>query len=318
MRTPRRWIAAGALCAMVVAVLAYLLVVRSGSDEDAPPQGARVEPVGSSAKDGARGHALVWAVGDGADAGDHGRAVAELIRRSRPARVLYLGDVYSDDTAAGFRRSYESTYGPLAPITAPTPGNHPSGRQGYDRYWAQVTGERPASYYAFRVAGWQVLSLNSELYPEDEEDQDGEQPDTGDREQTAQLRWLRDQVGEAGTCRIAFWHRPRFSAGTGHGDDPGVDPLWSALRERAAIVINGHEHDMQRMRPRDGITQFIAGAGGYQTLYPINRRDRRLAFGDDHHFGALRLTLRPGRADWAFIAQTGATLDSGSLRCAQS
>lgn len=45
-----------------------------------------------------------------------------------------------------------------------------------------------------------------------------------------------------GTCRLA-WHRPRFTAGK-HADARDVAPLWEALRGRAKIVVNGHDHNM--------------------------------------------------------------------------
>jgi hypothetical protein len=41
--------------------------------------------------------------------------------------------------------------------------------------------------------------------------------------------------------------------------------------------VNGHDHDMQPLRPIDGITEFVAGAGG-RSLYPLDESDSRLAF----------------------------------------
>ena len=129
-----------------------------------------------------------------------------------------------------------------------------------------------------------------------------------------QLRWLRSQLRPPGTCRLAFWHRPRYSAGTKHGDQDDMAPVWNALRGHAAIVLNGHEHDMQPFKPIDEITEFVTGAGGHE-LYSLRASDRRLAFGDDTHYGALRLSLRPRVADFAFVAADGRILDSGSVSC---
>jgi hypothetical protein len=244
--------------------------------------------------------AVIWAVGDGADGSATGRAVAQLIADDAPDRVLYLGDVYELGTAEEFRRNYDTTYGPLRRITAPTPGNHdwPNAPRGYDRYWRRALRARTAHWYAFRAVGWEILSLNSEG-----------PHGTG----SPQERWLRRQLRRRGTCRIAFWHRPRFSAGR-HGDAPDTAPLWNALRRRATIVIGGHDHDMQRFKPIDGITQFVSGAGG-RSLYEVRSDDPRLAFSDDDLYGALRLFLQPGRADYAFFALGGAVLDEGTIRC---
>jgi len=226
--------------------------------------------------------------------------VAGLVARGRPARLLYLGDVYDSGTAAEFNDNYASVYGRQQRTTAPTPGNHdwPQHRVGYDPYWAKLTGRRPPDHYSFRLAGWQILSLNSEG-PLDE--------------RAAQQRWLSRALSGPGDCRIAFWHRPRYSAGS-HGDQEDVDPLWSAVRGKARLVLNAHEHNMQELRRRDGVTALIAGAGGH-SHYPLNESDSRLAWGDARNDGALRLRLRPGRADWAFVAADGRVLRTRTATC---
>ena len=245
--------------------------------------------------------ATIWAVGDG-DASRASRRLVDRIAAGRPDRLLYLGDVYERGTPADFRKHYDPTWGRLAPITAPTPGNHdwPRHTSGYYPYWAEAL-KRPqtAAWYAFRAGGWSILSVASE---------------TDHDEGSPQLTWLRRQLRTGGTCRIAFWHRPRFSAGAHHGDADGMAPVWNALRGRAAIVVAGHEHHMQRLRPIDGITSFVSGAGGH-SRHPLRRDDRRLAFGDDRQDGALRLRLRRGVAAYAFVSSAGRVLDRGTLRC---
>jgi len=183
---------------------------------------------------------------------------------------------------------------------APTPGNHdwPEASEGYDPYWTDAKGTPPPTNYAFDAGGWRILSLNSEH-----------------EEQGAQESWARAQTASSGKCAIAFWHRPRWSAGP-HGDGPAVDGLWRAVRGRVAAVISGHEHNMQRLDPRGGTVQFISGAGGFSHTEP-DQRDSRLAFSDGTQYGALRLRLTPGRADWAFVATDGMRLDSGVMRCRQ-
>jgi predicted phosphodiesterase len=248
----------------------------------------------------ARGSALVWAVGDGPDGGRNASRVARLIRRSHPDRIVYLGDVYERGTASEFVHNFAPTYGAVAKRIAPTPGNHdwPLHKRGYDPYWTRVRGQKIPAYYAFETAGWQILSLNSEI---------DHGPDS------KQLAWLRSKLRRSGTCRLAFWHRPRYSAGEVHGDQPDVQPFWDALEGHAAIVLAGHEHDMQRFKPRRGITELVSGAGGHG-LYRVQDRPE-LAFANDALYGALRLRLRPGGARFAFVAVGGVTLDVGKIRC---
>ncbi len=244
--------------------------------------------------------ATIWAVGDGASGTAPEKAVSAMIAAARPAAFLYLGDVYEFGTAAEFRGNYDTVYGALRPITLPTPGNHDWGnhRAGYDPYWSAVTGRTPAPWYAVSVAGWRIISLNSE---------------TDHSAGSPQVAWLRRQLRAPGTCRLAFWHRPRFSAGL-HGDNPDVAPFMRALRGHATLVLGGHDHDMQQFRIRGGLTQLVAGAAG-RGHYPVDESDARLAWSDDSTDGALRITLEPGRARFAFVSVAGKVLRSGAVSC---
>jgi hypothetical protein len=116
-----------------------------------------------------------------------------------------------------------------------------------------------------------------------------------------------------GTCRVAFWHRPRFSADSVHGDAPDIAPLWNAVRGHARLVLNGHGHALMRYRRRAGLTEYVAGAGG-RVLYSL-RPDRRLAFARSHQTGALRLALSPGKATVEFRAVNGELLDRSRATC---
>ena len=291
----------------VTAVLAVLALAAAGAYLWAPwrSEPAIRAPSGPYVPEGPADRALLWALGDG---GAAARSVVQRMQRKRFHRVLYLGDVYGsgalslltgDGTAADYRERYDPLYGEFAERTAPTPGNHEWRQrgEGYEPYWGKVFGEPPPAFYAFDTAGWRLLSLNSEA------------PHGAG---SAQVRWLRSQLRVPGTCRLAFWHQPRYNAGR-HHDEPGVAPLWNALRGHARIVVGGHDHNMQRFEPIDGITQFVSGAGGHGR-YAL-RADRRLAFGNDRDFGALRIELSPGRARLAFVSAGGRILDSSTVRC---
>lgn len=201
-----------------------------------------------------------------------------------------------------FRTNYDPVFGELASVTAPAPGNHEweQHEQGYDRYWERERGHDPPPYYSFRAGGWDLLSVNSE---------EAHEPDS------PQYRWLRAELGRGdGNCRLAFWHRPRYSAGLNHGDQDDMEPVWRLLRGRATLVLNGHEHDLQQLRPIDGIVELVAGAGG-DGHYELDESDPRLVYGNDTDYGALRVELRPGVARFRFAAANGRSLQEGSVRC---
>lgn len=284
---------------LTVAILTGLGVLAIKARNSAPPpQPVANEAFTSPANDQAP--ATVWAVGDGGDGGSAAKQLARRIAAEQPDRVMYLGDVYESGTAAEFRENFSTVYGPLASRIAPTPGNHdwPRHETGYDPYWARVTGAPPPPWYRLRIAGWDLISLNSEAPHE---------------ERSEQLRWLRSQLEKPGTCRLAFWHRPLYSAGS-HGDQDDVAPFWDALRGHATVVLNGHDHNVQRFRPVGGITELIAGAGGH-SRYELDPDDPRLAFADDDVEGAMRVRLRPGAADLDFVRSDGRILDRSSVAC---
>jgi hypothetical protein len=297
-RLARRYVRVQWTLAAVLVVAGLLAFARYGPRSAPPPTPVVNSAFTSPPKPG--DPAVIWAVGDGADGSTAARRLAERISADRPDRLLYLGDVYERGSADDFRAGYATVYGSLAAITAPTPGNHdwPAHPDGYDRYWRAQTGAATPPWYAFRAGGWRVISLNSEA-----------PHDAG----SAQLRWLRAELRRStGTCTVAFWHRPLQSAGR-HGDQADVAPLWDALRGRASLVLNGHDHDSQRMRPRDGITQIVAGAGG-KSRYGLGD-DPRLAFGDDRRDAALRMELRRGSATLTFVSARGDTLDRSRVGC---
>lgn len=298
MRRPGPRTVRWGLVAAVIAGSGWTAVTRD-DPRTAPPPVAADHGFASPADPDAP--AVVWAVGDGADGSAAARAVAQRIAADRPARLLYLGDVYPRGSAEDFNLGFAGVYGDLAAITAPTPGNHdwPTHREGYDPYWRARTGAATPPWYAFRVGGWRIISLNSEA-PHDEG--------------STQVRWLRaGMANDAGTCTLAFWHRPLQSAGR-HGDQGDVAPLWNALRGRATLVLNGHDHDSQRLRPRDGVTQLVAGAGGKSTR-DVDEDDPRVAFADDRRDAALRIELRPGSARLRFVSAQGEILDRSDVSC---
>jgi hypothetical protein len=249
---------------------------------------------------GADGRAVVWAVGDGATGSGPAKALAAHIAADHGDRVLYLGDVYESGTPTEFREHFASVYGPVLDTMLPTPGNHEWGNhlEGYDAFWRRTTSAPTPPWYALRVGGWQVLSLNSEA-PHGEGDE--------------QLRWLQQQLARPATCRLAFWHRPRFSAGR-HGDQDDVAPLWDAVVGRATLILNGHDHDVQRLKPVQGTVEIVDGAGGAD-LYSVDDGDQRLAFADDQSFAAARLSLGATDARVQVVTATGRVLDRTRVPC---
>ena len=147
-----------------------------------------------------------------------------------------------------------------------------------------------------------MIVLNSECL-----EIDGCDPDS------PQGRWLATQLDASPRCTLVAYHRPRFSSGAEHGDDPALHPLWEQLADGGVdVVLNGHDHDYERFRPATptaevgrGPVQFVVGTGG-RDLRDFTRDPERGSAGamdglgrragDDPAARRLRLALRrPGR-----------------------
>jgi Calcineurin-like phosphoesterase len=296
--------------AAVLAVIAGVVVQKDDSEPKGGVAGAKAHSAylgprsaGGWVRSRPKLNSVIWAIGDGADGGPESQAVASMVGSRRVDRLLYLGDVYETGTGGEFQANYDPAYRRFDAVTAPTIGNHewPNVATGYVPYWTAERGTPPPLWYAFAASGWQLISLNSNT------------PTSPD-----QLSWLRSEISRTpryGTCRIAFMHHPRFSAGL-HGDLTSLQAIFGELQGHASIVLAGHDHDMERLHPINGITQYVDGAGGKE-LYPVNTSDPRLAFADDTHHGALRIRLTPTQAVLTFVAEDGTTLDRSTVNCRQ-
>ena len=250
----------------------------------------------------APGDAVVVAAGDIADCGRLGdaRATAAIIAALPNATVLTLGDnAYPDGSPTDFARCYDPTWGAFKTRTRPSPGNHEgrtSGSTGYFSYF----GVPP--YYSFDLGGWHLVSLDSEI------DMSASSP---------QAEWLkRDLDATAKPCILAYWHHPRWSSGL-HGAQPKdrgrlTGAVWSALAaHRATLVLNGHDHDYERLAPREGIREIVAGTGGASLRKfrePIKGSEARV----EQHHGVLVLTLHPHSYAWRFIGIDGRIYDEST------
>lgn len=254
----------------------------------------------------------IWAVGDGADTGSTDDQVGEMLGGQTFDYFFYLGDVYETGTAAEFLTNYDPVYGGYKEKTRPTPGNHEWGNHltGYDPYWGDAYSS--PHYYSFDTGGWHVVSLNSE-----------EPSGVG----SAQRAWLEADIAQhPGTCTLAFWHKPRYAvasrstSGSLLTGDPSTAGLWNALAGHASVVLTGHLHNYQRLHEIDGITSLVVGTGGrggqhYPFVQPPPPSNPASAYLNDTDFGALKLVLGHGWADFSFVDLAGTVKDTGAVAC---
>ncbi len=235
------------------------------------------------------------------------------------AAVLSLGDhTYPVGSAAEFTDCYGPTWGRFKERTYPTPGNHEyysRAASGYFDYFSDFGGPQRRGYFSFELGAWHVVSLNSNLGPE---------------EHRVQLAWLEDDLARhRRACTLAYWHAPLYSSG-GHGNTTRMRDVWRALHAAGAeLVLSGHDHDYERFAPQDadgrldvarGVRQFVVGTGG-AFLTPFRwAREHSEARANGSH-GVLKLTLRDDGYAWRFLpapADNDAPPeppDGGTARC---
>jgi acid phosphatase type 7 len=266
--------------------------------------------------------AVLVGAGDIASCDDlHGAEATAKLIENIPGTVFAAGDLaYPDGSDEQFAKCYGPTWGRFKDRTRPAAGNHEyhsDGASGYVRYFGAAAGDPKKGYYSYDLGAWHIIVLNSEC------------KDVGGcNAGSPQEQWLRqDLSAHPVKCTLAYWHKPLFSSGAAHGNDPEIKPLWDDLyAANADVVINGHDHDYERFAPQDpsgkadaqrGIREFVVGTGGKNShrsfsLWTKSNSEVRQA----DTFGVLKLTLHASGYDWEFVPEAGKTFkDSGSGTC---
>ena len=253
--------------------------------------------------------------GDIAHCGSEGDEITANMLDDIPGTVFTTGDnAYPDGTAEEFANCYDPTWGRHKDRTYPSAGNHEyhtTDATAYFQYFGSRAGEPGKGYYSYDLGTWHIIVLNSNIPVE---------------AVSPQGQWLRDDLeAHPSACTLAYWHTPRFSSGTVHGSDGGMQPLWEALYEYGAdVVVVGHEHNYERFAPQDpqgnadptrGIREFVIGSGG-RSHYPFGSPIANSEVRNSDTNGLLKLTLHDGSYSWEFIPEPGKTFtDSGNAPC---
>ena len=262
------------------------------------------------------GSEIMLGAGDISDCNNNNdEATAKLLDANSTGLVFLLGDnAYENGSTADYNNCYNPTWGRHKSRTKPVPGNHEYNTMnatGYYGYFGSAAGDPAKGYYSYDVGDWHVVALNSAIAH-----------DAG----SAQVAWLRsDLTANTKTCTMAYWHHPRFSSGSEHGNNVTVQPFWDVLYEfNADLILNGHDHDYEKFAPQKpdgtldtsrGIRQFVVGTGG-RALYRLGTRKANSEVFNSSTFGVIKLTLSDGSYSWEFLPIAGQTFtDSGTQSC---
>jgi hypothetical protein len=302
------------LAGLVLVVLALLVTGRFGppSETPSPSAFASATPAGSQtpAPSGAAGEATLLAVGDVAYCGGSEDELVGRLAARLPGTIALLGDnAYQHGSADDYANCFNPTWGGFLDRVRPVPGNHDYETReaaAYFAYFGTSVGRLGEGWYSYDVGSWHVIALNSECAAI-----------RGCGRGSPELAWLiADVAAHPAKCTLAYWHHARYSSGL-HGDNSQTQGLWQALSDSGAdIVLQGHDHDYERMAPIDGIRSFVVGTGG-RSLYdwPGGPGPHTEVRANDT-YGLLQLTLGATHYSWKFIPVGGGTFtDAGSGTC---
>jgi predicted phosphodiesterase len=162
--------------------------------------------------------------------------------------VITLGDnIYTGSQPSDFEKAFAVPYKSLLEagvVFYAVLGNHDTTNQRFYKPF-NMNG---ANYYAYKKGNVRFFALDSNYL---------------DPKQTA---WLEAQLRDAGNgdWKICYLHHPLYSSGQFHG--PATDlrkvlePLF--VKYGVDVVLAGHEHLYERVRPQQGIYYFTEGASG--------------------------------------------------------
>jgi 3',5'-cyclic AMP phosphodiesterase CpdA len=253
-------------------------------------------------------------IGDAGRGDDRQHAVARQMTEWRATFpfefVLMLGDniyIYDRRTPDDYRLKFEEPYKALLDqgVTFQAAiGNHDdSGQVFYEKF--NMGGQR---YYTFRKAERRVAAIAGagvRFFALDSRSLDPEQ-----------LDWLRRELADTGsTWKICFFHHPLYTSGRYQA---GARSLRDALESilvagNVDVVLSGHEHFYERIRPQQGITYFISGGAGSLRQDDIRRTPlTAVGFDVDYHFMLFEATR--DELYYQAISRTGHSVDAGSIK----
>jgi hypothetical protein len=131
-----------------------------------------------------------------------------------------------------------------------------------------------------------------------------------------QLEWLDKELAASGSdWKIAFFHHPLYSSGETHGSADLqrelLEPVF--LKHGVNVVIAGHEHFYERLKPQKGVAYFTLGSSAKLRKGDL-RKSELTAYGNDTDYAFMLVEVVGDELYFQAINHKGATLDVGSVR----
>ena len=215
--------------------------------------------------------------------------------------VVLVGDnLYGSERPQDFTLKFEAPYKPLLDAGVKfyaSLGNHDA-RTQRDYKPFNMGGKL---YYSFKAPKEKVrFFMLDSTYPVPE-----------------QIDWLeQDLKASSDDWKIAVFHHPPYSSGGRHGSDlqlrETLEPLF--IKYNVSVVLNGHDHFYERIKPQHGITYFVTGSGGQLADGDIDKSSALTDKGFDTDQAFMAVEIAGDTMYFNAISRLGQVVDSGVIQ----
>ena len=212
--------------------------------------------------------------------------------------VLMMGDnLYGGEAPQDFEKKFSEPYKALLDNKVKfyaTLGNHDLPLQvNYENF--NMNGKE---YYRFKKGNVAFYSLNSNYMDK------------------KQVKWLEDELAkDTSEWKICFFHHPPYSSAKKHGSDDQlrevVEPIF--LKYGVNVVLTGHDHVYERIKPQKGIYYFVSGAGGKLRTGDVSETSQLTEKSYDRDLHFMLFEVAGDQMYFQAISRTGETIDSGVI-----
>jgi predicted MPP superfamily phosphohydrolase len=212
--------------------------------------------------------------------------------------VLMMGDnLYGSEKAEDFEKKFSDVYQALLTNKVKfyaSLGNHDLPIQmNYENF--NMNGKE---YYRFKKGNVAFYALNSNYMDK------------------KQVQWLESELAkDTSEWKVAFMHHPPYSSGGKHGSDNQlreiVEPIF--VKYGVNVVLTGHDHFYERVKPQKGIYYFVSGAGGKLRTGDLKDNSLLTEKGFDRDLSFMMLEVVGKEMYFQTISRTGETVDAGVL-----
>jgi len=250
-------------------------------------------------KDGSVRFAVIGDTGSGTEKQRDVGAMMAQYRAVYPFEfVLMMGDnLYGGEAPKDFEKKFSGPYKALLDNNVKfyaSLGNHDQALQvNYANF--NMNGKE---YYRFKKGNVAFYALNSNYMDK------------------KQVEWLQSELAKDNSdWKVCFFHHPPYSSAKAHGSDPQlrevVEPI--SIKYGVNVVLTGHDHVYERIKPQKGIYYFVSGGGGKLREGDVKDTSTLTEKSYDHDLHFMLFEVAGDQMYFQAISRTGETIDSGVI-----